>query len=898
MENNNYDIGIYIIDKQYKIVNMNQSMRQMYPEVCIGDICYKSLASNDTPCQTCPIINNEVLFYNPYRKEWITANAATIDYPEHGECYDIHFKRRSSIGGTKREIIRMEKIDEHIADLKSITGDECIIGAYCEPGSPIFYANENMITLMGYSTLSEMVDAIDGMTVNTIHPDDRKRIADDLKGDNNEGSIFETSYRMQKKDGSWIWVVNRGKVIRTSHGKLATICVCSDISSFLKYHSELQIQNMDLVKKDVLTETLMNKIPGCYHRCSTEEGYPFLYISESFEKAVGWTKDEIETLFDNKFINLIYPEDMHLFDGLLEQIVNSGQGSTIYRLKRKGGGYRWVQDSTMFIESDDSCFYQCTLADITEFVHEREEMTLRNTELLQKANLFESIAENIPSGFHRCEAKEGCPIMYIGEYFTEIVGFTREEIKTQFDNLYMNLIWPEDVKIMSTYDEMRKKKGHGNSYDTSIYRVKHKDGGYRWVTDSTMYIDQGEDSFFQGTIADITPYIDELEAAKVRAEASNKAKSTFLFNASHDIRTPMNAIQGFTQILKQHPDDTQLVVDTVAKIEKSSDTLMKLLNDVLELSRIESGKEKVSVSVINIDEFSEKLLMMFNGEGLYSSFNVEMKNNIQNKLIWCDELKLTQIAMNMISNARKFTPADGTITFGVEQLPYNDEPDFGLFRFYVKDTGIGMSEEFLSRAFEQFERERTATESGVMGSGLGLSIIKKLTELMGGTCSLKSKLGKGTEISSTIKCHLANECTDEPKEHSNDQMDFSGKRVLLVEDNEFNREIATFVLKSMDIWVEEAENGYIALNMLLNSNPGYYDLILMDIQMPVMDGYLATKEIRCISDPKLANIPIIAMTANAFKEDQEKCLEAGMNEHLSKPIDANTLAKVMAMVLS
>ncbi len=886
------ETGMYIIDKEYRILNFNRTMGEMYPEVKAGDICYRALALNDAPCATCPLVTNDVLFYNPVRKEWISANAAEMDYPGHGECYNVQFKMRKNLGGTKGEIIRMELVDEHLAELKSATGTENIIGAYCAPGSPIFFANENMVDFLGYTSLDELVDGTNGMIVNMVHPDDRARVSAELLSRQGVGNTFETIFRIPRKDGVWMWTAIRGKFIETATGKLATIAVCDNIDGLLKLHESLNQQNQELMQKEQQTESMINKIPGCYHRCAAEEGYPFLYISESFEESVGWTKEEIEQQFDNKFVNLIYPEDVYLFDGLLDQIAAKGQGSSIYRIKKKDGGYRWVQDSTMYIEDGKNSYYQCTLADITEFAEQREQLAL----LRQKETQFEAIVQNIPGGFHRCAAKTGCPFLYVGEHFEEIVGYTKEELVTKFDNLYANLIWPEDSDAMEAYETMLQMKGKGNSYDTRIYRVKHKNGGYRWVTDSTMFVDMGEDSFFQGTIADITPYIEELEIAKERAEASNRAKSTFLFNASHDIRTPMNAIQGFTQILKQNADNEEKVRDVVNKMEKSSDTLMKLLNDVLELSRIESGKDFISLSVVDLEEHSNQLVTVFAEEIEQAGISLKQEIHLDNKEVWCDELKLTQIAMNMISNAKKFTPAGGTITLGVEQISDSDA-EYAYYRFYVKDTGIGMSEEFQNRAFEQFERERTATESGVLGSGLGLSIIKKLTELMDGTCTLKSDLGKGTEIAAIIKCRIVNEHVQMQKTDGCQQVKFTGKRVLMVEDNGFNREIARFVLENMGILVEEAENGYVALQMLLAAKAGYYDLVLMDIQMPVMDGYTATKEIRCISNPAIASIPIIAMTANAFTEDRDKCLKAGMNQHLGKPVDAKELMRVMAEFL-
>ncbi len=751
------EVGMYIIDKDYNIVNFNEAMHQMYPEVQLGDICYKALALCEEPCPTCPLVNDNVVFFNPVRKEWISANAAAMEYPGHGACHNVQFQIRKNIGGSKAEIIRLEKVDNHVADILGTTMNGAVIGAYCEPGSPIFYANEELVALMGYDDIDQLTEALNGLVVNMIHPDDRRRVRRELGEAPALNAVFETNYRIQKKDGSWIRIVTKGKIIETASGKLATLAVCMDVSAFLKYYSELVTKNEELIRKDTITEEIMTKIPGCYHRCSTSEGFPFLYISDSFEEAVGWTREEIREELDNKFINLVWPEDLPLFDGLLEQIKDKGQGSSIYRIRRKDGTYRWVQDSTMYIEAGEESFYQCTFADITE-------------------------------------------------------------------------------------------------------------------------------------------YIDTLNREKEKAEVGSRAKSAFLFNASHDIRTPMNAIQGYTQILKEHPDQVELVRETIAKIEQSGDTLMKLLNDVLELSRIESGKEEIDLIAIDLEEVAVKLYNMVAPEIEKAGLSFVQNTQASNTLVWCDELKLTQIGMNLLSNARKFTPAGGTITYGVEQQPC-ERTGYANYRFYVRDTGIGMSREFVEKAFEQFERERTATESGVTGSGLGLSIIRKITELLGGTYHIQSELGKGTEVSVILPLKIATKEDISPKLIQNRDMDFSGKRILLVEDNEFNREISRYILENIGLEVEEAENGSVAVGKVMNAPAGHYDLILMDIQMPIMDGYTAAQEIRHIEDSRLASIPIVALTANAFAEDKEKSLEYGMNGHISKPIDKDMLMHEMKRLI-
>ncbi len=892
----NLNTGLYYITKDYRIVMMNKLVTEWYPEVNIGDFCYKAFALMDEPCPTCPLIDNNALFYTSARRGWISSTAASIDLPQFGgECYSIQFKRILTEGETKREKVRLEKVDEYIKDLNgSIKGNECVFSGYCEKGAPIFYANNNMIELLGYDNFDDMYDRCDGLMLNLLHPNDRDQLKDSMRSLRVKNAVFEFNCRMQRKDGSWILIISRGKAIKTAEGKMATFCICNDVSSLLANQKILQTENYELLKEEELQESLMLRLPGGYHRCHASEGYPFLYISESFQEIVGWSKEEIKSEFDNKFLNIVFPEDLPKFDDLVNQIENGGSGSNIYRLKKKGGGFVWVQDSTMYVEKGKDSFYQCTVANITDFIEQQEGLILENSAYQAKELLFDKIAKNMPSGYHRCGVGEGFPLSFISDSFIDIVGWSKEEIEKELDNNYLNIVAPEDLELfLSLEPELRE-----NGKITAVYRIRKKDGTRRWIQDSTVRVTQNNDTFYQCTLADITEHVEKLNDEKHKAEASSRAKSRFLFNASHDIRTPMNAIYGFTQILKNNLDKPELVRETLEKIEKSSETLNMLLSGVLELSRIESGKEDLNIVATDLTEHTDNLFNMFNNEIQKSEIEFTSVKDIKNSLVMCDPLKLTQIGMNMLSNAKKFTPAGGKIKFGIVELPCEEE-GYGIYRFFCKDTGIGMSEEFQQRAFEQFERERSTTNSGIIGSGLGMAIIKRTVDLFGGECKLESKLGEGTEISAIIKLKTANNnnIPAAAAAMADSELNFKGKRILLVEDNDFNREIATYILESSDFTVEEAENGAIAVDKLLNAEEGYYDLVLMDIQMPVMDGYTATEEIRNIKNPKIANIPIIAMTANAFSEDKEKCIQVGMNGHLAKPIDTKLLINELAKVL-
>lgn len=394
-----------------------------------------------------------------------------------------------------------------------------------------------------------------------------------------------------------------------------------------------------------------------------------------------------------------------------------------------------------------------------------------------------------------------------------------------------------------------------------------------------------------------------LRNALAAAEHANKAKTVFLNNMSHDIRTPMNAIIGFTALATAHIDNTELVLDYLKKIHTSGQHLLSLINDVLDMSRIESGSVEIEYAAVHLPDILNDLKTIIQG----SSYSRQQKLSIDTQDILyediiTDKLRLTQVLLNISSNAVKFTPAGGRISICVSEKPCNRD-GFATVIFRVKDNGNGMSQEFRKHVFDSFSREHTVTENGIGGSGLGMAIAKNIVDMMGGTIQVESEVGKGTEFTVAFECKIAGaavkqEPAPEPgdliksenqKPQVESKRNYKGKKALLVEDNELNREIATAIIKEIGLDVDIAEDGTDAVNMMSSAEGRKYDLIFMDIQMPKMDGYTATREIRTLDDPKCANIPIIAMTANAFEEDRKKAIKAGMNGHIAKPISADAI---------
>lgn len=389
----------------------------------------------------------------------------------------------------------------------------------------------------------------------------------------------------------------------------------------------------------------------------------------------------------------------------------------------------------------------------------------------------------------------------------------------------------------------------------------------------------------------------ELQTAKEEAESANRAKSIFLFNMSHDIRTPMNAIMGFSEMAKRYVTEPDKVLDALQKINVSGEHLLKLINNVLDMARIESGKMELLEKPHNIRTLFQNLNDMFKADVRKKNISLTMECDVTDEVAIFDELRMNQIELNLISNAVKYTPEGGSVVCSVHQTWKED--GYAQYEFRVKDNGIGMSESFLSIVFDSFEREKSSTGNNTEGSGLGLAITKHLVEQMGGSISCRSKQGEGSEFFFHVTWKLSDETQLKKEEiQQPTAYHFEGKRVLLVEDNALNREISHEMLKNEGFLIDEAEDGQIALDKVRKASAGYYDLILMDIQMPNMDGYEATRRIRALKDPEKAAIPIIAVTANAFAEDKENARKAGMDGHIAKPIKVERVKEVLSHCLS
>ena len=480
---------------------------------------------------------------------------------------------------------------------------------------------------------------------------------------------------------------------------------------------------------------------------------------------------------------------------------------------------------------------------------------------------------------------------------------------------YYYQIWKKDLysgekiviaesKKLNTENSMKVKCSVPN--DTWYFEIVPQEG---WITFEQILFGIIVGILVAGMLAacyyqfEIRRYKDYMHEVKLQkavddARAANEAKTRFLFNMSHDIRTPMNAIMGFSELLKTHIDEKERALDYIEKIHTSSTFLLSIINYVLEMARIESGEAALKTEEGNFEELVHSLQAVFEPTVNEKHLEYTCTLDVQHKYVICDKTKVREIILNIVSNSLKYTPEGGKVAFNITEEP-SEHTDESIYKIVVEDTGIGMSKEYLPHIFEEFTREHSTTESKVIGTGLGLPIVKSLVDLMNGTIDVESELGKGTRFEVRLPLKTGREddaFKQEERDIEGNIEQVKGMRILLAEDNDLNAEIACTILTESGMEVERAEDGRVCLQMLKERPKRYYDAVLMDIQMPNMDGYETAKAIRSLDDSR-ARIPVIAMTANAFDEDRMKAFEAGMDAHVAKPIDINILMHTLKGVL-
>ncbi len=524
---------------------------------------------------------------------------------------------------------------------------------------------------------------------------------------------------------------------------------------------------------------------------------------------------------------------------------------------------------------------------------------MSRNDFLGKKYLYEILpllrwfAEHMPGGFFIYSAKPPFNVLYVNNEVLNIYGCKDlAEFKALTGYTFAGMVYPKDfVRIQKSINEQILNPDNEN-LDHVEYRITRKDGKVRWVDDYGQFSTFPEygDAFYV-FISDITERKkireenQRMEMELAKEKQANEVKASFLFNISHDILTPMNAITGFTDLASRHLDEPELVRNYLQKVDESNRQLLNLVTDLLDMSKVSSGETKIRTEVCDLTELATKVLDSFKDAAAKKNIFIETNFDLPKELVYTDDVNLKKILSALLDNAIKFTSVFGMIRLTAKKKKVS-ESGYVRCEFTVEDNGIGMSEDFMKRMYESFEREETSTKSGHAGIGLGLAITKKLLDAMGGSIEARSEKGRGStfKVGLPVKIYRENSAPEEISEAVSDNANYHN-RILLVDDVELNRMLAETILEESGFSVETAPDGCDAVEAVKNHPPGYYDLILMDIQMPIMNGYEATRAIRALDRPDVKNLPIIALSANSREEDKRMSLASGMNYHIAKPFD-------------
>ena len=788
----NFENGLYIVGRDFKIRYANDTLKEFFPKVVEGCVCYKAIVDRDEPCTFCPIAQNLEkgrLLFNSTNFCRYGAAFTNINTPEFKDCYSVMVQQIASPEMLQKLdtdqmhaiLMQQKELQNRNFVIETLSAEYEIIYFVCEENGTFkctkYYDQKGTNS---YETGDLSISSYDELLSNYarlhIHKDDREMFLEETQLANvrncifKDNDIFELNYRE-----------------------------CHD--DVVKY---MQIRFIP-----VKSENLVNVIIA--FRCIDN------IVEQELEQ-----RKETEELLENS------NQRLRVITGLCTEY-----------------------ESLYYVNAKQDIGIPYILSD--KFPEEF------------KKNLFREIPYT--AGFHA--------------YLDICVAPSQKEyLKAQTE---LHLV-TEKLK------------------ETPCFRINYEVPFEGRILHYQIYIARiGEPHEQVWAFKSIEETVEEqLKQQKILLDALNQAKkaetakSNFLFNMSHDIRTPMNAILGFNTIAEKNIDNKEIALDALKKAKHSGEHMLSIINNVLDMARIGSGKLELNREIVNFPELINKLKEMFVHDMAQKDITFNTNFNIKTSVIYSDSLRISQIIINLLSNALKFTNSGGSVTFQVSEMKSPDERAY--YQVRIEDTGIGMSEEFQKHLFTAFEREQNTTQSGVQGTGLGLAITRNLVNLLGGSLTYNSMVGVGTEFTFTFKAEKANVSEVKSKDDVSLLPELKGKRILVVEDNMINREIARELLEDEGFIIEEAEDGTVAVSMLEAKEKGYYEFVLMDIQMPIMNGYTATRKIRGSDNTDIADIPIIAMTANAFSEDKKNAFDAGMNEHVAKPLDIDILIEVLNKV--
>jgi PAS domain S-box-containing protein len=637
--------------------------------------------------------------------------------------------------------------------------------------------------------------------------------------------------------------------------------------------------------------------------------------TDEFRRMIGYQSEADFPNDLNSWSHILHPEDWNTAYNSIWKSVNDYSGNTeydqTYRLKTRNNGWRWFRATGDVIRRDDGSpmrFFGIFL-DVTE-QHERESLERSRNMALERANrsaeAFNALHEALGSGLWSMEYDKDAHVVSVcwSEKLRKMLGYSNE---FEFPNVFETLrdrVHPDYREMaMTLFDNALKDYSGKTTFDIEN-PVKTKNHGYRWFRAAGRFTRRSDGSpiSFIGLFMDIDDKVRQNELLKNAlhaADAASNAKTSFLANMSHDIRTPMNGIIGMTAIASANLDDKEKVKDALNKINGASQHLLNLINEVLDMSKIESGKVHLNEEAFSLSYLVDNMMSMVRSQLEKHNHDCRLfMSNIVHDNVIGDSLRVQQILMNFMSNAIKYTPDGGRISIEISEKPIR-QSGVGLYEIIFRDNGIGMTPEFAATIFDPFSRAEDSRANKIQGTGLGMSIARSIVRMMGGDIQVETKLNKGSKFTITFCLKFQEKPVENQSALDNDddmlvefeEADFFGSRVLLVEDNDLNAEIAQEILEMTGLDVERAEDGLVAVDKIEKCEDGYYDLILMDIQMPKMNGYDATRVIRAMNRDYCKRVPILAMTANAFSEDVRSAKHAGMNAHLSKPLELDKLAR-------
>ncbi len=681
---------------------------------------------------------------------------------------------------------------------------------------------------------------------------------------------------------------------------MGTVGVAIDVTQELAYKKEI-------MKKNRALERIFTTI-DCGVIRHTLDG-DILSINRAALKILGYeSKEELMAAgFKMVAASVVDSDKKKLYDRIMT-LKNEGDSVGVnYRVMHKDGEIVHVMGDVKLQKENGELIYQRFLLDCTAQKLQEKKKEMHHMELVHALSIDYSLVcfFDLETGMGELIQNDGTNGAAVDSIFGGEI-----HLKESMERYIREIVYEDDREML--IKDLSLEKLQAEFSEKNVYYVYYRaliDGKATYYQIKVVRGGMWEKK--QGIVLGFLCVDEEmrkdmekrdlLEAALLQANQASKAKSTFLSNMSHDIRTPMNAIVGFTNLAITHIDNKPRVEEYLRKIMTSGNHLLNLINDVLDMSRIESGKVQLEEKPYNLADILDGLRSILQADinAKHMKLNIDTKN-VVNINIYCDVLRLNQVLLNLISNSVKYTNNGGIVNVKVTEKS-GAPSGYANYEFSIKDNGIGMSEEFVRHIFEPFEREKNSTLSGVQGTGLGMAITKNIVEMMSGTIDVKSKQGIGTEFILCLMFRLYSEEVKQQNESKTDRVSSSLKtrtgRILLAEDVELNQEVAAAILGDAGFETEIAENGQIAVDMLKKSEPGYYQLVLMDVQMPVLNGYEAAKEIRKLENRELASIPIIAMTANAFEEDRREAEKCGMNGHIAKPIDVENLFATLDKIL-